>query len=697
MSSSALSELKDDGCLGILASGLHVKLDWVFVADAARRKEVLAKVICHGGHRKDWQPLPPFALHNFLRRLPSIGTQRQHRRLESNTRARILLNLQVYTVISLDHFARRRPSTFTLDAPLQRSVKGFGKTLPVDEIRLDVTYHCNLCGVATRLDTKTTAGKLLCQGCRRSELQRQSSLEDIRPASPMAGKPKALHPVKTDGRVHPSWMLTEVESEAETAELSSSVTTEHLHSFRAEDAGSFRSMEVLTCFRAEVHRGLRLLLKATTAEKWHMWWAMLLSMLLLPMILTLMVMAGVGFLVLSTWVAIVGVVVYPLAYINPRLDFLFNVAINAILGFAEPTLIATFKLGKREPTWWSKNFGLISLLETPRESEINLALKSMEPNTIVKDSLQKLPPPLSVTRLGSRCCRVKSFKRAGKLVTFHLLNVVVTICGVIFVAFMFASMALIPVWIAAMLIAAFGMFVVGTVEAISHKCLRYSGYTLLVVLYLASLAIHWYVTVGPYALLIVGGLGVGFFFMSIAILRVLVKAEVHLADFLDPTNLTTKAHEDCVDRFEISESTDSSVVLPHLRMTQRTCLAVCYFGILKVVVGALSAATISCTVVLPAVEIFSGGNARLLGGQLTFHDNPIAYMILIVSVWVVGATGVPVVAAMSVKLTTRVCGESESEQAQAKSDEDGNGGEGEVAIPVTPEHESGTTSYAGFS
>ncbi|KAE9147294.1 hypothetical protein PF001_g5647 [Phytophthora fragariae] len=75
-------------------------------------------------------------------------------------------------------------------------------------------------------------------------------------------------------------------------------------------------MEVLTCFRSEVRRGLRLLMKAATAERWHMCWAILLSMFLLPMNLMLMVVAGVGFVVLSTLVAIVAVVVYPLAYIN---------------------------------------------------------------------------------------------------------------------------------------------------------------------------------------------------------------------------------------------------------------------------------------------------------------------------------------------------------------------------------------------
>ncbi|KAG7385808.1 hypothetical protein PHYPSEUDO_001053 [Phytophthora pseudosyringae] len=191
-------------------------------------------------------------------------------------------------------------------AAYQLPVKPLAKR---EDVRLDVIQHCGLCG---RQSTAKTVGRLLCPGCRR--LQRQSRLEDIRPASPMAGKPKALSPVKTN----PSW--TEVEGGPELADAT-------FATFRTtEDADSFRSMEVLTCFRSQVRRGLRLLSKAATAEKWHVCWAVLLSMCLLPVVLTLMLVAGVGFLVLSTWVAIAAVIVYPLAYINPRV---YNYAMDS--------------------------------------------------------------------------------------------------------------------------------------------------------------------------------------------------------------------------------------------------------------------------------------------------------------------------------------------------------------------------------
>ncbi|GMF40173.1 unnamed protein product [Phytophthora fragariaefolia] len=195
-----------------------------------------------------------------------------------------------------DDFRRFGGAVAPVGAALQRPApKSCGARVLVGEIRLDV-------GV------KTLQG----------QARRRSSMEDIRPASPLAGKPKAMGPVKPDGRVHPSWTEVEVESEPATTELPT-VSGDRLHSFRADNAGSFRSMEVLTCFRSQARRGIRLLLKAAAAERWHMCWALLLSMLLLPVVLTLMVVASVGFVMLSTWAAVAAAVVYPLAYINPRL------------------------------------------------------------------------------------------------------------------------------------------------------------------------------------------------------------------------------------------------------------------------------------------------------------------------------------------------------------------------------------------
>ncbi|KAG2917462.1 hypothetical protein PC115_g10729 [Phytophthora cactorum] len=128
---------------------------------------------------------------------------------------------------------------------------------------------------------------------------------------------------------------------------------------------------------------------------------------------------------------------------------------------------------------------------------------------------------------------------------------------------------------------------------------------------------------------------------------------------------------------EIRLNRRSRVLLPHVRMTRRVWLAVIYFGSLKVAAGVLSTAVVVLTVVLPTLVLFSGS---VFGSQVTFGNTPIAYPGLIISIWLIGAVGVPIVAVLSAKLTSRVCGAECWEI--------------EEAIPVTPEPESSATSFA---
>ncbi|KAG7385809.1 hypothetical protein PHYPSEUDO_001054 [Phytophthora pseudosyringae] len=307
----------------------------------------------------------------------------------------------------------------------------------------------------------------------------------------------------------------------------------------------------------------------------------------------------------------------------------------------------------------------------------------MTPHSTSTDPLQKLTPAPSTGGFRPRCCRVKSFKRVGVLLAFHLLNVLVAIGGVVSVALLLSSMALMPIWFVAVLLVLLVMSMTHAVQQIKHKCLLYFGYVVLVVLYMASLSIHWYVTIGPYAIFAVGAIGVGLFFLSALAMKYLVKIDVHLASFVTPKDLDP---EESMDRFKLSETTDFSYLLPHIRMTRHVCLAVVYFAVLKVAMGVLSAAVIVITVVLPATVIFSGGNAAILGDQVSRGDKPITYTVSIAAVWLVGAAGTPIVAMLSGKLTSRVCG------AQQRDTEV----EIEVAIPVTPEPESSTTSFAGL-
>ncbi|KAG2935098.1 hypothetical protein PC117_g12498 [Phytophthora cactorum] len=166
-------------------------------------------------------------------------------------------------------------------------------------------------------------------------------------------------------------------------------------------------------------------------------------------------------------------------------------------------------------------------------------------------------------------------------------------------------------------------------------------------------------------------------FMIHVVQQIPQKSLIRRCGPLLPVSRNSEASDECTYRFKLSTATNPSVLLPHVRMTRRVWLAVIYFGSLKVAAGVLSTAVVVLTVVLPTLVLFSGS---VFGSQVTFGNTPIAYPGLIISIWLIGAVGVPIVAVLSAKLTSRVCGAECWEI--------------EEAIPVTPEPESSATSFA---
>ncbi|GMF40171.1 unnamed protein product [Phytophthora fragariaefolia] len=308
------------------------------------------------------------------------------------------------------------------------------------------------------------------------------------------------------------------------------------------------------------------------------------------------------------------------------------------------------------------------------------------------DPLSKLSPALSPPKSRQICCSVKSIKRVGVLLAFHLLNILVSMGGIICVTLLLVSMVVMPAWIAAVAIVAFVITLLEWVSSIPRKCLRYCCFAVLVVLYLASFSASWHVYLAPYVCLGVGVVGISIFMASMLIVTLLVKADVNVAKLVTHTTSTEERsglHPE--DRFKMKEATDASTLLPHIRMTRRVWAAVVYFAVLKVAVGLLSAAVLICTVVLPALVVFTGGDAPIIRSHDTFRDNRIAYIALFFLMWLIGAIGFLVVPILSVKLTDIICGEWESESSQASSamEAEVNG-----AIPVTPENGSITASFA---
>ncbi|KAL3671905.1 hypothetical protein V7S43_002573 [Phytophthora oleae] len=247
-------------------------------------------------------------------------------------------------------------------------------------------------------------------------------------------------------------------------------------------------------------------------------------------------------------------------------------------------------------------------------------------------------------------------------------------------------MALMPIWLVAVLVIALIASILDAVGQIEKKCLMYCAYAVLVVLYLASLSINWYITIGPYAVIVAGVLGVGLFFFSAVATKFLVKIDVILANFVTTDDSNVHDPDECQDRFELSETTDDGYVLPQTRMTRHVWLAVVYFASFKLVIGMLSTAVLVISVVLPALVLFSGGDASFFVGQITFSDSPIIYTVLTITIWLVGVVGVPVVTVISVKVTLWVC-DAGQQQTEVET---------ESAVSVTPTPELTTTNFVAI-
>ncbi|KAL4109307.1 hypothetical protein PRIC1_001008 [Phytophthora ramorum] len=314
---------------------------------------------------------------------------------------------------------------------------------------------------------------------------------------------------------------------------------------------------------------------------------------------------------------------------------------------------------------------------------------NIEPSPDPMQKLMATSPDNENDSSRSRYRRVKTFsKRVSELLAFHLLNVVVSIGGVISVALLLGSVVLMPCWFAALMIVVLAMSLVHAVQLISPKCLLYFSYVVLTGVYIVSLSVNAYVTLGPYVLLGVGTVGVSLFFISTFTMTYLLKADVYLADFVNPNSKNDTSAldpEKCMDRFIMSESTDTSFLLPHLRMTRRLWVVALYFTVFKIVVGVLSAAVVFFTVIQPALLIFSNGDALFFASRV---NNDVEYVILMVSIWIIGAVGMPMVAAASAKLTSCICTDSGTDIGESLKQQDT-----EAAIPVTPELESSAICF----
>ncbi|ETN22468.1 hypothetical protein PPTG_02397 [Phytophthora nicotianae INRA-310] len=285
------------------------------------------------------------------------------------------------------------------------------------------------------------------------------------------------------------------------------------------------------------------------------------------------------------------------------------------------------------------------------------------------------------SKLRLKSCNVKPLlKRSGGLVAFHLLNAVVAVIGAIAAALTLAALALTFGWVGIALAVAVGAIPFLLLSLLPDRLLEgwliALCYGALVVGYLGLYVWSWfnvYTMIAPYALAVAGGIGTLLFYLSFFMFLFLVKTEVRSANFVKltvPFCVTTEdipEHADPAKRIGLNKNAEMWFV-PITMMTCRTWITVLYFATLKVVVGALSAATIFFAVIQPAISLFGGGGAPFFASSLTFHHDPIAYVGVIVSLLILAVVGMVLVATLSVKLTSGILGEWTVKQDQSQDE-----------------------------
>ncbi|KAE9044314.1 hypothetical protein PR003_g7818 [Phytophthora rubi] len=278
-------------------------------------------------------------------------------------------------------------------------------------------------------------------------------------------------------------------------------------------------------------------------------------------------------------------------------------------------------------------------------------------------------------------CDVKTLvKRTSVLLVFHLLNILVTIGGLVGVSLLLTGVLLNLLWAVGLLLVAVAAIPIMLLERIHERgsWVKRLGYVVLVVAYPALYFATWfniYTAIGPSVLVVGGAIGLALVYLSIWFTQAVVKTDVRLTNFVTfalPASLSVEGPPqsgECAKQFTIKHPAGIGAYLPVLAMTSRMWIIILYFAVLKTIVGALSAAAIFLAVIQPAISLFSCGDGPFFfSNWMMFHENPVVYFIVICFIEVVGAVGIVIVAAVSVQITSRVFGEWKTQQSESENE-----------------------------
>lgn len=292
-------------------------------------------------------------------------------------------------------------------------------------------------------------------------------------------------------------------------------------------------------------------------------------------------------------------------------------------------------------------------------------------------------------------------KKYGTLSLFHMLNVVVTIFGIVLVLMMLVVTALTPCWL---VVAAYGLLVFGIAQCIEKFVKRdwlkwvmgflalglwywslFYKYTLIVLTLVPSYAC----TVASIQFLIYG--------LSYVISPLLIVSDVQLSQFVDPviastapTGVTTLDGKECVERFTFPLGSDDETeeeLIPWHERARRICVLVSYYAVFKVAVGAMSATALLLVLIQPIAAICTLGNDPFIGKLVDSQTHGVIYVVAVAFLWVFGVIGLQVAASLSVKLVVLVYSPSEAKKPTTEVEIDPD------VPPTTPEQEPTNTSF----
>ncbi|GMF13107.1 unnamed protein product [Phytophthora lilii] len=184
------------------------------------------------------------------------------------------------------------------------------------------------------------------------------------------------------------------------------------------------------------------------------------------------------------------------------------------------------------------------------------------------------------------------------------------------------------------------------------------------------------------------GVGIVLFQLSAAVVELLARMDVHLA------NVVSRREPKLQKAFGIQGGLSTNNGCSNwcqrlFFLSPKMLLVMLYFATIKLVVGTLSLIAVGWGLVLPVEALCSGGRADVIG-WINYHDHPSAYVGAVVGCWAFGVASIALIPKPSVALSTWACAEREDVDQPLTPSVPRDGADLETVVIRTPTSEAKT-------